>query len=545
MTSETAPLQGRKNKPSTPRAERLPLTWYAAIFLHYSAICLPLVFFYRHELDADGTSYISLAQKYLAGDFSHVVAGHWAPMISWLILPSLSLRLEPILAFRATSYLIGVVALLGIQRFMAELNIARSIQAVYLFALGPIIAWHAENDLGADLLCACILIFYVLSVARDRYAVEKHAGTRAGLLGGLAYLAKNYNFYFFALHFTSLNLYYWIKAPDAGTRKRTALNFIAGLAAFAIVSGTWVGLLSQKYHRLTAGTAGAMSLLLVKTGPDGYPMLTGGLLPPPNDTAFSVWEDPASMTLPTWSPLDSKEDFERYLRFIPANVYRCIKGLAINMVFALTVAYFALKVFQKRPLDKKVAVTLFTILLYPIGYLMLYYDGQRYILISTILLYVLSAYAMHSFFGTSNNARLKFCASAALYLFLSLLTTYRVYNDYRLDVSELNKVFETSSEIERYCDIRDHNIASLHGSWNHALDLCYFLHGRYFGRLRENESDQELLSDLAKYHISYLFVFGELKNHLDMLQRERTFGSGADGLTIYRVQNRALQRTHA
>ncbi|MHC4720172.1 MAG: hypothetical protein ACYSYT_06835, partial [Planctomycetota bacterium] len=53
-----------------------------------------LVGHYRYQINPDGISYISVAQKYLAGDFAGAINGYWGPLYSWLLMPFLYFGIE-------------------------------------------------------------------------------------------------------------------------------------------------------------------------------------------------------------------------------------------------------------------------------------------------------------------------------------------------------------------------------------------------------------------------------------------------------------------
>lgn len=150
--------------------------------------------------------------------------------------------------------------------------------------------------------------------------------------------------------------------------------------------------------------------------------------------------------------------------------------MLVNYIFVLTIVYYTTMLFFfKKKFDKKIYFTLFTIFLYPIGYLAIYYDGQRYIWITTILLYVLSAYALNMLFLKYEKSRaIRYYVPAALCVSLIALTLVRVNRDYKLDVSELNNLYYTSNEIIKHYNMQNKNIASQGGNWNHTLDLSYF-----------------------------------------------------------------------
>ena len=45
---------------------------------------------YVYLLNADGTSYISIANQYWRGNWGQAVNGFWGPLLSWLLIPFLA-----------------------------------------------------------------------------------------------------------------------------------------------------------------------------------------------------------------------------------------------------------------------------------------------------------------------------------------------------------------------------------------------------------------------------------------------------------------------
>jgi hypothetical protein len=147
----------------------------------------------------------------LHGDFNNAINGHWSPLMSWFLIPFVYLELEPILASRILSLIIGMFTLAGVNKILHEIRITDRVRLLYVFSLSPLAAWYAENDVAADVLCLCLVIYYIFSVIRDGYKNDRYAGILAGAAGALAYLAKAYNF-IFLLHFTCVNVCYLISA---------------------------------------------------------------------------------------------------------------------------------------------------------------------------------------------------------------------------------------------------------------------------------------------------------------------------------------------
>jgi hypothetical protein len=71
----------------------------AAVFLWIvlGVLFLPL---FLPLLNADGTSYISIAEKYARGDFRNAINGYWGPLLSWLMAPLIAFGVGPFAAAR-------------------------------------------------------------------------------------------------------------------------------------------------------------------------------------------------------------------------------------------------------------------------------------------------------------------------------------------------------------------------------------------------------------------------------------------------------------
>ena len=512
----------------------IDLEWQI-LLIYYLLTSLLFINVYQHQIDNDGISYISLAQKYMTGDFHNAINGYWSPLISWFIIPLLYLGVEPLLAFRIASIGIGIFTLAGIDKVLSELHVTRYIRILYLLSLSPVIAWSAEYDVGADLLGACLLVYYMYAVLRDKYQINKSAGFLPGFMGALAYLAKNYNFYFFLLHFTSVNFIYWANATDKQKKRTIAVNFLSAIVVFSLVSGVWIGLISNKYHKLTVSTAGGFSLSLVRPNSTGYPMHTDGFLTPPNATAVSAWEDPTYIKSVTWNPFSSDDDFRFFIKHILKNALKYLRGIAKNYIFILTIIYFIVTIFfLKRRLDKKVSYIILTILLYPLGYFFLYYDGLRHVRINIFLFYILSAYIIDGIFVKYQNNKI-ITVSISLILFVSLLalTLTRVNHDYKTNI--FNDIYSTSNKLNKYYNMENKNIANQAGNWNYTCKLSFFLKARYFGMAKADITDEQLRMDLIANKIHYYLVYGKLKNNIDLLKQEKHFGTVAGDLAIYKV----------
>ncbi|EKQ52693.1 MAG: hypothetical protein B655_1649, partial [Methanobacterium sp. Maddingley MBC34] len=89
----------------------------AVCILIYFIIGVSLIQNYLYIPDADGISYIHIAQHYINGRFSYAVNGYWSPLYSWLLIPFLMFaqgKVEILFSIKLLSLLIGCFTFFGV-----------------------------------------------------------------------------------------------------------------------------------------------------------------------------------------------------------------------------------------------------------------------------------------------------------------------------------------------------------------------------------------------------------------------------------------------
>lgn len=156
--------------------------------------------YYRYVISPDGISYISIAQKYLAGNFHDAINGVWSPLFSWLLVPLLFLRVEPLLAFQFLNLIIGLPIILVMWRLSRQFSLTVWTRRVILLSLIPIILSMCVLN-RVDLLVTCPLLAYFLIIFKPNYPGTIKQGCFAGFGVGLLILQKPLPFPFSSLTF--------------------------------------------------------------------------------------------------------------------------------------------------------------------------------------------------------------------------------------------------------------------------------------------------------------------------------------------------------
>lgn len=483
-----------------------------------------IIFFFHYErLTGDATLYLSIAEKYLRADFSNAINGYWGPLLSWLLIPFLYLGSTHVFAINALNLIFGLLTITGVWRLSFRFEISDRIRNTILPALVPILLFVSLSQ-PMDFLLLCVLIFYLIIIFRDDYPSTVFNALLCGFTGALAYFSKPYGFPFFIAHFSLMNISHYLRTSSAEHRKKVIRNTVAGFIIFAILSGVWIILISNKYNHLTFSNMGRG--VFASLGPEsahdtlekGDPIFFKGFFEPPNETAFVIYEDPSYARKETWSPLESWSLFKHFINNFSKNIfegfriYQSFSRLSITIIIAYILLITAQPI-KKIFLRTDMLYPFLTVILYTGGYTLFHFE-KRYLWIVNILLLlmgckVLNVIFQNDFFRSEPRKTLL----TGFFILSFIITPIK----FTIETSQYNinrKMYELGTKLDKRYNIRG-NIASnrqknnieIFDSWHNTFRLAYWLKSRYYGMDRKNISNEELKNELRKYNIDYYFFW--------------------------------------
>ena len=131
--------------------------------------------------------------------------------------------------------------------------------------------WFSTYLLDPDLLASAVLFCYFRLILDQRTASDCRRSFMAGVLSGVAYLAKAYMLPFCVAQLAAAQLAARMFRLQGSTSAQSALRFrplISLIVGLAIAAGPWVSALNHKYGRLTFTNAGRANHANV--GPDNF-----------------------------------------------------------------------------------------------------------------------------------------------------------------------------------------------------------------------------------------------------------------------------------
>ena len=371
------------------------------VLIIYTLIAVFSLRYFQYKIAGDEISYINIAHAYIIGDWGNAINGYWSPLFSWLMTPFLLLigfkPLYGVYVSKILSITIGLLTIVSIRRFSRTLKINITVERAILFGSIPALVLFSLLYNTPDLLLVCILIFYLSIIFDSKYSNNLFNGILCGFIGSLAYLTKSFAFPFFLFHFILFNLIFYFRSLKID-KSNILKNLCLGMFLFFVVSGLWIGAISEKYGELTVSTSGSYNQALVgpeyrvNTMDNGIPPIFYiGLIKPPNKDATSIWYDVSYLKIDNSTPFDSKKNFVYELKLVWSNIVYTSKITELFMPVAVIILIFMLLLIFKSNIDKAskdiMKYLIVTMLIYVGGYCLVIPEW-RYLWFIFILLMV-------------------------------------------------------------------------------------------------------------------------------------------------------------
>jgi hypothetical protein len=291
----------------------------------YAGRVIPVALAHRDRINPDAVSYVRHALYLAQGRFADAASGYWSPLLSWTIAPLMALGMDGLhaahLVVAVAGGLVVVFSHLLIRR-ATHLGPGWTLLALLIIAEGTV-RWG--EAVFPDVLLAAGLLAVTALLAGEDLMERRLRPFLAGVVGGLAYLAKAYALPFFlALLVLTILWRRWTAPARAGVTTRAAMaTLLMGLAGFLVISAPWIGVLSWKYRQPTFSLVGSINHAIV--GPPDvareHPNTSRLWTPPPGRIA--IWETPETMSYQPWSPFESRA----YLGHQVANIWQAAREM--------------------------------------------------------------------------------------------------------------------------------------------------------------------------------------------------------------------------
>lgn len=470
-------------------------------FLYFTAAVF-IFHIYSYRLNPDAASYMDIAIGYANGRFDLAVNNYWNPLYSWLMVPFLILRLQPVFTAHLVSVLAGGGALYIVYR-VAQKLIKNEILS-YLISLMtiPYLLYYGIGLVTPDIVFLLCFMIYFHLISDDSFLRSSQNAVLIGLSGALMYFSKTYGFYFFILHFSVVFFIHSLKTKRYVWKNNRM--YLVSMGVFLLVSGLWVVTMFTKYRSFTIGASSTYNQAIrgpsVKTFP---PIPEGFYLPQIGET--SLWDNPTRTQYPSWSMFSSISNFVYQSKIILLNVVDLIRYLKEFSLFLIPFGFvWLLSIIQKKEWDKKeTLVSLSIILLYPLGYLTIAVEPRTFLPVYVVLLLLVFPFMVMS-------ARQLFQLRGwILGVFVGIVFLSFIQKPIRLLIGDYRVYRQDENLFQLFREtygIHSTTIAS-DSNWGVMIPMAFLTDSRYAGIPKQNENFNDIAGYLDKNKIEYYVVW--------------------------------------
>ncbi|MBN8702140.1 MAG: hypothetical protein J0M08_03690 [Bacteroidetes bacterium] len=534
------------------------------IYLVLSIALFPILSYYVDN--SDTLQYLTIAQKYVEGDFYNALNGFWGPLTSWLLVPFLWIGADPIFSFRVLQITIGMFILHYSFFFIEKQQINEWLRKGLKMAFVPIILSYVFSTMTADLTMLLFLLVYL-----KMCVVDSNNPFVFGVVGALLYFSKSFGLPFFLVHFTAFQFFSFFKKAEFIARKAVVKKYFFAVFVFSIISGAWILLLSFKYNKLTISYSATYNLspeivTNIKGKEYHHPFTERGLLlPPSNETAVCAWEDPASIKVAGFDAFSSKAAFKNYFLVVKRNflsIYYNDFKRQIGMISIVSLFVFFL--FIKKPFSKigfLVGGTLFTIALFYCGYGLVIIE-PRYLWINNLLLIVVTTYFISEIIRVSKLGKFIGIIIFCLMLFVVIKRPIKqliFIEDTSVSLEEFSEtikspilklqetyqadknLFQLIDTLKKRPDLKgrvaSQKLSKKRNQYASTALISFYLSNPYYGQLSSDFSTAQNTIQLKEYGIDYYYVWDKNSNSNILNNTTVLFYDRATGLEIHSLNS--------
>ncbi len=503
------------------------------IYLLGGIVVIPLL---EHQI-CDTTSYVTIAQKYFNGDFSNALNGCWSPLISWLLALFLFIPKEPILLLKMLNFIIGGIIFFQIDQLFKRFQIQKPLYLLGMLVGLPTIWFYAPLYGGADILAAFFYI-WIYNLTANYHFENIYRTILICLVACLGYLSKAYFLPFFISYITLL---FFIENVNHQLKKILP-QFIFILVGFISCVVIWNMLLVPKYGYFSMSYSGDYNIHLIQSG--GKQVIYDFcLLEPPNETAFSYWEDPLLYKdyTTTWNPFSSMGNFTAQLKLILSNIGEFLNILNRNNPFwivsiiglcLIVLKEEKFKIVIRQELTRMIVFLMLTVA----GYFLLFFH-DRYLYTWFFMLIFIQTFIIDNILKTNIlNQGQQYLLGGFVFLLLIIIPLEKI-----LKYKNFNQeAWQYHQEIEAL-DIRlddESNVALMNLNRLHYLTI-YYQRWKYYGFLEncmKETTEESIEAKLKTKGVNYLIIDKNKKGY-SFLEKYNDITEGkVSGFRMYHLK---------
>jgi hypothetical protein len=459
---------------------------------------------YRYVIDPDSTGYFSVAEQLANGDFYNSINGIWGLLGSWIIAPFIHFNFDEILIAKYLNGLYGLLSLTAFFYLLKKFKINFILEIAIITGAVLLILHFTFYRLFGDLLQLLILLLYLNVICSKKFGSSYKMIILGAVIGGIAFYAKAYAFYFTLIH---LPVAIYLAQKKEDVKNNFNLQFIKKAATAIVILlltiSPWIIALNYKYGHYRLGQQNF-------TGPlsAAYHQPRVVFYKPPFEGAYSIFDDISYLKITNITPFSSAKLLIAELKLIAFNLLKTIEHLNdfsfVFLIIIITGAFLFFRKFNSFINQKSVLLLFSFITLWPAGFL-LFHVEPRYLWIMILAVLILA--------GVLLSPVIENFAIHKKYLFL--FSFIIISSFYLYPLAQLKEQYNSGKNYFEIADaLKRNNIKGnilysyqTNAEAYNSVIINFLSKCRHYGPFTKDYTTQEILQAIKKYKINYFILY--------------------------------------
>jgi hypothetical protein len=471
-----------------------------------------------YNLDSDCVAYLTIAERVAHGDYFNSINGLWSPLNSWILALFIKNGFDAWSTAKCLNALFGAIILIQSFFLFLKFKINKHLVVYLQTVLSIVMVYFVYFQMFGDVLQIMLVLCYLWILwHKDSHPMSYKQAVFSGLIMGIAFYAKAYSFFFFALHFLA-TLAWHSNQLDLKWKKGLSLYGV-GLLTAIVVMMPWSWMLHKKYNEWSLnGHAGKLNMSWYINSGKSFNTNIGLLIPPSYDDSPSFWEDPYLSQSNLSTPFTSATHFVKWIfRIVHTTIimifcFQEISFLGLSLLLFGLFYFFFRKEKNENVIENfQMQCLLITIIILPLGYLMMHIE-TRYIWLAVILLMILGAYLIDKLANLYANKYIQHALYGILAISFLVFPLYQFENlkDKNKDLFEFADVLNKNHIKGKFTS----NMSDAGRMWV----VAYLTKSNFYTIEQSGFTQEALLNEMKKYQVRYYFF--ESENNTSTLQME-------------------------
>lgn len=466
--------------------------------------------FFKYYVDPDAISYLNITAKYVAGDYAHAINAFWSPMGCWLTAVLVKVTHAPLFQ---SAIIINTIPAAGMvmagQKLFSKFR--TDTWERWCFGIMSAFFWSytVYYQSFTDIWQFFFLTIGLLILLKASFTSKPFWWIALGVVGCLSFYGKAYSFIFYPVMIIVVTA---IKLQSEGNfkiRKLVTVSLVS-ILVMMLCASPWIYLIHHKYGVWTYSTAGKLNMSWWLVGTQEFKDGIHALVPPPYKESLFYFEDPFLAQGRIAHFWDSPHLFLKQLIRVGYNVIGWVESANRISAFYFVVWVYSILFFVRKQQtifkDTNMKILVVLLLIFPLPYWLLTFDGGRYLWFTIPLVSILALY-FSDLFIRNRLSTIYYRIFVAVFFITFIITPV-------VDMKGMvKKGFKEHQIAEQLKELQIQGTFVANKSYaddgQAIIRLSWFSQNPWYCHTLSDYSTKELQEDARRYNIKYYFYFYE------------------------------------